>query len=223
MTVKTESNYLGDFLKYEAEALYCREAVIVLAGSGADRVLKSGMVLGRITKGVATGAPVAGNAGDGTITASPIVGAAAKPGVYRIVCIEPATDGGKFTVEDPDGILIGTAAVGVEFSTHLTFTISDGAADFVAGDSFTITVAAGSGKAKQIDFAATDGSDAPSGILCFDVTAPDGIDAKGTAITNGPAVVSESGLVWPAGATTDQKNTAIAQLKLAGIKVRQGA
>lgn len=28
MTVKTESNYLGDFLKYEAEAFYCREPVL---------------------------------------------------------------------------------------------------------------------------------------------------------------------------------------------------
>ncbi len=31
MPVKTEATYLGDFLKYEAEALYCREPVTVLA------------------------------------------------------------------------------------------------------------------------------------------------------------------------------------------------
>ena len=223
MTVKNESNYLGDFLKYEAEALYCREPVTVLAGAGAARDLTSGMVLGRITKGAATGAAVAGNTGNGTITASHTVGAAAKPGVYQVVCIEPLTNSGKFSVEDPDGVVIGIATVGVQFSTHLTFTIADGATDFAAGDAFTITVAAGSGKVKQIDFAATDGGDKAYGVLCFDVTAPDGVDAKGTAIVNGPAVASDKGLTWPAGATQPQKDAAIAQLKLAGIKVRQGA
>jgi hypothetical protein len=214
---------LGDVLKFESEALYCRELVTVLAGAGVDRILTVAMVLGRITKGAATGAAVAGNTGNGTITAAPTVGQAAKPGVYQVVCIEPITNGGKFAVEDPDGILIGVATVGVAFNTHLTFTITDGAVDFAAGDAFTITVAAGSGKVKQIDFAATDGSDKAYGILCFDVTAPVGVDANGTAIVNGPSVVAANGLVWPAGATQPQKDAAIAQLKAAGIKVREGA
>jgi predicted RecA/RadA family phage recombinase len=96
--------------------------------------------------GAATGAAVAGGTGNGTITAAPTVGAAAKSGVYRLTCIAVATDGGKFQVEDPDGIVIGTAVVGVQFATHLTFTIADGSTDFVAGDAFTITVAAGSNK-----------------------------------------------------------------------------
>jgi hypothetical protein len=222
MPVQTEGKYLGDWLKFEADNHYSRDIVTVLAGSGADRELLTGMVLGRITKGAAASAAVAGNTGNGTITASPAVGQAAKPGVYRVVCIEPAADGGKFAVEDPDGILIGVATVGVEFATHLTFTIADGAADFVAGDSFTITVAAGSGKVKQIDFAATDGSDAACGILLLDTTAPDGTDRSGVAIVRN-AIVSDSGITWPAGATENQKNAAIAQLKSAGILVRQGA
>src|SRR5690349_11304861 len=137
MPVQTEGNRLGDWLKYEADNQYSREIVTILAGSGAARELLTGMVLGRVTKGTAASAAAAGNTGNGTITASPAVGQTAKPGVYRVVCIEPAADAGKFSVEDPDGILIGVATVGVEFSTHLTFTIADGAADFVAGDSFT--------------------------------------------------------------------------------------
>jgi hypothetical protein len=222
MPVLSEGNYLGDWLKWETENHYSREAVTVLAGSGADRVLTTGMVLGRVTKGAATGAAVAGNTGNGTITAAPTVGVAAKPGVYRLVCIEPATDAGKFSVEDPDGVLIGIATVAVEFTTHLTFTIADGSTDFAAGDAFTITVAAGSGKVKQIDFAATDGSDAASGLLLLDTTAPDGADKSGVAIVRN-AIVSDNGITWPAGATTNQKNAAIAQLKAAGILVRQGA
>ena len=167
MSVLTERKYLGDWLKFEYENQFSRDVITVLAGSGAERALLSGMVLGRITKGAATGAAVAGNTGNGTITAAPTVGQAAKPGVYQLVCIEPATNAGKFTVEDPDGILIGVATVGVQFSTHLTFTIADGSTDFVSGDAFTITVAAGSGKVKQIDFAATDGSDVASACLAF--------------------------------------------------------
>ena len=222
MSVLTERKYLGDWLKWEPDSQYSRDVVTVLAGSGADRALTTGMVLGRVTKGAATGAAVAGNTGNGTITAAPTVGAAAKPGVYRLVCIEPATNAGKFAVEDPGGILLGVATVGVEFTAHLTFTIADGSTDFVSGDSFTISVAAGSGKVKQIDFAATDGCDAASGILLLDTTAPDGTDKSGVAIVRN-AIVSDNGIAWPAGATTNQKNAAIAQLKNAGILVRQGA
>jgi len=222
MSVLTEGKRLGDWLKWEQENQYSRDVVTVLAGSGAERALLSGMVLGRITKGAATGAAVAGNTGNGTITAAPTVGAAAKPGVYRLTCIEPAADAGKFTVEDPDGILIGIATVGVEFTTHLTFTIADGSTDFVAGDSFTITVAAGSAKVKQIDFSATDGSDQACGLLLLDTTAPDGADKSAVAVVRN-AIVSDNGIAWPAGATNDQKNAAIAQLKAAGILVRQGA
>jgi hypothetical protein len=222
MPVQTERKYLGDWLKFEEENQYSRDIVTVLAGSGAERALLTGMVLGKITKGTATGAAVAGNTGNGIITANPTVGLAAKPGVYRVVCIEPAADGGKFAVEDPDGVLIGVAAVGVAFATHLTFTIADGAADFVAGDSFTVTVAAGSGKVKQIDFAATDGSNVPCGILLLDTTAGDGADKSGVAIVRN-AIVSDNGITWPDGATTNQKNAAVAQLQTAGILVRQGA
>ncbi len=222
MPVQAERKYLGDWLKFEADNHYSRDIVTVLAGSGAARELLTGMVLGRITKGTAASAAVAGNVGNGTITAAPTVGQAAKSGVYRIVCIEPATDGGKFTIEDPDGVLVGIATVGVEFTTHLTFTIADGSTDFVAGDSFTITVAAGSGKVKQIDFAAADGSNVACGLLLLDTTAPDGADWSGVAIVRN-AIVSDNGITWPAGATANQKSVAIAQLKSAGILVRQGA
>lgn len=89
-----------------------------------------------------TSAAFAGNTGDGTITASPATGSGCKVGIYKVICIEPTTNLGKFSVEDPDGITIGIATVGTEFSTHLTFTIADGGTDFVAGDGFNITVAA---------------------------------------------------------------------------------
>jgi hypothetical protein len=222
MAVLTETKRLGDWLKWEQENQYSREIVTVLAGSGAERVLSTGMVLGRITKGTATGAAVAGNTGNGTITAGPTVGQVAKPGIYQVVCVEPAANGGKFSVEDPDRILIGVASVGAQFAMHLTFTIADGDVDFAAGDAFTITVAAGSGKVKQIDFAATDGSHVACGLLTEDTKAPDGADKSAVAVVRN-AIVSDNGITWPAGAATNQKNAAIAQLKALGILVRQGA
>ena len=91
-----------------------------------------------------TGAAVAGNTGDGTITASPATGANGKIGTYMLTCIGVDANAGEFQVEDPDGVVLGVAVVGVEFSTgsHLTFTIADGATDFDEGDAFTIVVAA---------------------------------------------------------------------------------
>jgi hypothetical protein len=222
MSVQTEGMRLGDWLKWEVDNQYSRDVVTILAGSGSERALTTGMVLGRVAKGAAVGAAVAGNTGNGTITAAPSVGQAAKPGVYRVVCIEPAANGGKFSVEDPDGILLGVATVGTEFATHLTFTIADGAVDFASGDAFTLTVAAGSGKVKQIDFSATDGSDVATGLLTEPATAPDGADRSAVAIVRN-AIVSANGITWPAGATTNQKSAAIAQLKSLGILVREGA
>ena len=74
MSTSTERNYLPDFLAWESDPNYCREKITVLAGSGSTRALTAGMVLGKITKGTATGAAVAGNTGGSTITASPTVG-----------------------------------------------------------------------------------------------------------------------------------------------------
>ncbi len=90
-----------------------------------------------------TSAAVAGNTGNGTITATPSTGAGCKGGVYRVTCIVAATDAGDFLVTDPDGLVVGVATVGSAFTKHLTFTITDGATDFAIGDQFTITVAAG--------------------------------------------------------------------------------
>lgn len=85
---------------------------------------------------------VSGSTSNPTITASPATGAGCKVGTYQVVFIEPATDLGTFEVFDPDGLPIGTGKVGVAFTTHVTFTITDGSTDAAAGDYFTITVAA---------------------------------------------------------------------------------
>jgi Bacteriophage lambda head decoration protein D len=77
------------------------------------------------------------------------------------------------------------------------------------------------GKLVEIDFAAEDGSQNAAGVLLEPVTAPDGTDAEASVVTR-HAVVSDKGLIWPSGATTEQKNAAIAQLKTLGIITREG-
>lgn len=129
-------------------------------------------VAGKVTSdrdlGAATPAAVAGNTGSsGTISAA-VVGAA-KAGVYHIVCIEPASNAGKFTVEDPDGITVGVATVAVEFvGGGLTFTITD-ATDFVSGDAFTITVAAGNSMIGYAALAAATGDTTADVCVCTEV------------------------------------------------------
>lgn len=205
MSILNEAVHADEFLVDDPIPRLSRDVVTVLSG----QTLKAGHVVGRVTLGAATAAAVAGNTGTGTIGAV-TVGLGAKVGVYRAICIEPATDAGKFAVEDPDGILVGVATVGAAFSGGgLGFTIAD-ASDFVAGDSFTIAVAAGSGKVKEYNPANTDGSAVPYGVLHDAVDAGAG-DRPGVVLAR-LAVVRAADLTWFAGASTNQKASALAAL-----------
>ncbi|MEP6587144.1 MAG: head decoration protein [Polaromonas sp.] len=123
----------------EADGQRSRENIVVTQTGTA---LASGTVLTKIDTGAATAAATAGNTGNptfGAITA----GVAAVPGAYKLTF----TAATKFDVEDPDGIKIGTGTTGVAFSkSGLGFTLTAGGTAAVAGDEFTVTVAAGSGK-----------------------------------------------------------------------------
>ena len=104
--------------------------------------LASGTLLTKVDAGAGTFAMDAGATGNptaGTIT----IGAAAIPGVY-VIEFTAAT---KFTVEDPDGKTVGTGTLGSAFNKGgVGVTLTAGATPAVAGDTATITVAAGSGK-----------------------------------------------------------------------------
>ena len=213
MTVLTEGQHTGEFLVTEANGSLSRETVTVLSGQN----LNAGHVLGKVAVGSATGAAVSGNTGNGTIgTVS--AGSSAKAGVYTATCIEPAANGGTFTVEDPDGVNVGTAVVGTPFAGPVNFTIADGATDFVAGDRFTVTVAAGSGKYKEYNPANTDGSQTAVAILyaAVDATAA---DTEGVVIAR-HAEVNAAELVWFSGADANQKSAGLAQIKTNDIVAR---
>lgn len=213
MTELTEPQNKAEFLVTEANGSLSRESITILSGQN----LQPGHVLGKVSVGTATGAAVSGNTGNGTIT-TVSVGSAAKAGIYQIICIEPGTNLGTFAVENPDGVTIGRALVGAAFEGEINFTLTDGATDFVAGDRFTVTVAAGSGKYKEYNPANTDGSQTAIAIL---LDAVDSTDAdKDGVIVARHAEVNAAELVWFTDADANQKAAGIAQLKAHDIITR---
>jgi hypothetical protein len=163
----TSQNFAADDL-FAGDAPAVEKSVTVLSGEGA---LVRGTVLGKIRLGAGTIEAGAGNTGNGAPGAI-TVGAKAKVGAYTLKCSAAAGDGGTFQVFDPDGYRLADLSVGVAYDNgHFGITIADGAADFVVGDTFTLTIAAGSGKYKAYDASATDGSGEADAILVRDIDA----------------------------------------------------
>ena len=210
MAVQTESARLGDWLKWEQEGRMSRKAISVGAGD-----LKSGTVMGQITLGAATATAftinAAGTGACGTVT----VGAGAKVGTYKVVILDPVSGAGAFSVEDPDGIIIGTGVVAGAFSAGgIGFTIAAGTPDFKAGEGFNIAVAAGTGLYIALDEDATDGSAVAAGILVGDVDASTAA-ADGVIIYQ-DARIDTRNLIW-ADAEAGTKTAALAKFAQAGI------
>lgn len=157
----------------------------VTIGAG---TLVRGTVLGAITIGAATSAAKSGgNTGNGTltldVTTPKLTGV--QVGVYTVRCTAAASNSGTFRVTAPDGNVLGDVAVAATFSNQIKFVIADGATDFIVGDGFDITVAAGSGNYIQSVKTAVDGSNVPSAILA------DACDASSTTKNAGVYVMGE--------------------------------
>jgi hypothetical protein len=137
--------------------------ITVLSGATVNSVttLARGTVMGQITLGAATAAATGGNTGNGTSSAVTRVGTKAIVGAYTILF----TAATKFDVIDPNGRKLSSGTTGVAYSDDIAFTITAGGTAFVAGDSFTVTVAAGSGKYIPSVTTAVDGSENPVCIL----------------------------------------------------------
>ncbi len=218
MTTLTETKPDLGFVLTEANGRLSRDNGVIITGQN----LGAATVLGRILTGAATAAiKGGGNTGNGVFTIDPTTPtlAGAKVGVYTARCIIAAANGGTFQVEDPDGNVIGQYVVGAAaFSDEIKFTIADGAADFIVGDGFDITVPAGSGKYTILAPAANDGSQIAAAILGYETNATSA-DVAATLITRQAEVVGDE-LTWPGGITTPQLATAKAQLAALGIVLR---
>ncbi|MBP2655883.1 MAG: hypothetical protein H6Q73_3452 [Firmicutes bacterium] len=179
------------------------ENVTIVSGAGA---LKRGTVLGKITKGAITAAAkTAGNTGDGTCETLSL-GTEAKVGVYKVACTTAATEGGTFSVIDPDGFRLTDATVGTAYTGVINFTLTDGSTDFVVGDEFDITVAAGSGKYKIVNSVNTDGSQTAKRILAYAVDATSA-DVIGTVYQRG--MFNRENLIFGGTDTSDDHEDAL--------------
>lgn len=157
------------------DAKIVTDTAIFLAG----QAYKRGMLMGKITLGSATAAAKAGgNTGTGTLVmdaTAPVQGHA-KPGIYSVRCVEAVADKGTFEVKDQNGAVIEaelySSLAGTTFSDQIKFVITTVTGhDFIVGDGFDITVAAGSGKLTKAVKTATDGSAVPHSIAVDDVDA----------------------------------------------------
>lgn len=210
----TETSHDGGFMVSEAGGARSRDEVVVLSGE----TLVAGHVIGKVTKGTSSGAADAGNTGNGVLGAQ-TVGSGSKAGVYRLTIIEPGADTGEFIVEDPDGINIGRGTVASAFSAGgMAFTLADGSTDFVAGDAFDITVAAGSGKVVEHDPAGTNGSEVAAGIL-FGAVDASAADKAGVIIAR-DAEVNLAELVYKTAMSGGNQTLALADLATLGIIAR---
>ncbi len=214
MTSFTEPRYTGEHIVSEANGARSREEGTLDSGN-----LAAGTVLGKITAaGTTTVTADAGNTGDGTV-GTVTLDAAVMAGDYVLTVLEPGTDAGEFEVEGPDGESVGTGTVGAEFSAGgLTFTLSDGAADFAAGDRIVITVDAGSGNYAPLDLTATDGSAKAAAVLYGAVDASGG--AQPCVVHKRDCEVEAAALTWPDGATQNQIDAATAELEALGVIAR---
>lgn len=176
----TEGTYTPDSLTAGNAHLLVGRVVTVMSGQNIVR----GAVLGKILLAAASTAFTGTGNGAISMDATTPVLTGAKPGAYTATCITAAANGGTFRVEDPDGNVLGDVAVGATFADDIKFVIADGATDFIVGDKFTITLAAGSGKYKLSAAAATDGSQTPDLISGEDVDASQA-DKTGLAYARG--------------------------------------
>ncbi|CAK8987140.1 Portal protein [Cleaved into: Protein B*] [Durusdinium trenchii] len=152
-----------------SEGVFAR-SVTILNG----QTLLAGALLGAIALGAGSAVADGGNTGDGAFGAV-TVGEAAIAGDYIVEIVEAATNAGRFSVIDPNGNRLDDGDVGTAYlNDHLGFTIADGAADFIVGDKWTVTVAAGSGKYLLSLAAADDGSQTPKAVLAEDCDASAG-------------------------------------------------
>lgn len=84
-----------------------------------------------------------GNVGNGTIGSVSVSNTYTKTETITLTCVTAALNGGTFYVTGSVSGPLGLATVGTPFiSNPINLTISDGATDFAAGDSFTIATTA---------------------------------------------------------------------------------
>lgn len=136
-----EHFYDGAFLVSEEEAHRSRDTGVIANAGTTDLPLDAGLVLTQAVAGTITAAAKSGgNTGNGSVGGALTPGLGAQVGAYTVVF----TSATVFRVFGPNGVELEDGETGTAYTDQIDFTISAGGTAFVAGDGFTLTVAAGS-------------------------------------------------------------------------------
>lgn len=154
------------------------DGLLTFAGAG---TVVAGTILARKAVADAVEAAAGTNTGDGTVTLATVAAGQVIPmvGAYVLTCTAAVVNGGVFNLKDPNGAIVATGltlTVGAGAATvfevaGLQFTVTDGATDFAAGDSFTLTVATAGNKFVPFAKDGAGGAQIPKAVLTYDVTA----------------------------------------------------
>ena len=219
MTTLVEGMHAGEFIVSEANTggtgvSRSRDAIKVANGQN----LVAGAIIAILLAGTASASAGAGNTGDGVMGAITVSGSA-QAGDYTLTIIETEAAAGSFTVEAPDGTALATGDVGAAYSDGgLAFTLADGATDFIAGDTFTITVTVTGETYAEYNPAGTNGSENVAGIL-FDAVDASTAEADGVALVRDCEFHADE-VTWKTGMTVGEIADATAELKKLGILAR---
>lgn len=169
------ANLTIENIDLSSEVISNPEYIDALLSFAAEATVAKGTILARkVVADAVVAAAVAGNtSGSGTVTAATVVAGSVIPlvGAYTLVCVTAVSNGGIFKLLDPNGAIVatdikmtvGSTTATVVKTAGLQFTITD-ATDFVAGDSFTLTVAAVDYYV-PFDSAGAGGAQVPSAII----------------------------------------------------------
>lgn len=148
--ISSRTKKLTGILAFEDMAEYgvCREAVtcVIEAGQDVGDALVRTLISPTGTAGAIVGT---GNGVMGTIT----VAENATPDTYTLRIVKAVANAGDFTITNSHGVVVSTGSVAVaHVGAGMSFTLADGATDFIVGDTIPIVVA-GTEKFKWVEAA----------------------------------------------------------------------
>jgi hypothetical protein len=222
MPIFHEGRHLGEAILSEAEFGYSRDNLTIAA----SQTIEACSLLCRVeaAAGVtSTVTPRSGNTGNGVLTmATPAVTSDVKEGRYTVTITAAAANAGSFSVEGPDGTIVGEGTVAVAFAHQVKFTLADGGTDFVVGDQIYIDVDAAPGTGTQYaawNPTATDSSQTPVAMAIYPAVTGSDETLQIAGITR-QSQLNINCIAWPDGVTDAQKSAASDALRRVGIILR---
>jgi hypothetical protein len=184
----------------------------ILKFPGADTYVEGTLLARKQVVDAITATADVGNTGDGTFTAASVIAGDIIPlvGDYNLECVAAVANGGVFKLEDPNGAIlandltmtVGALAATIFYVAGMTFTITDGATDFIVGDKAALTVAV-DGDVVIFDEDGIGGAQIPSQVLTYEVTTTGAADVAARTLVGGR--VRREKLVIDAGGTVTDR------------------